>query len=240
MKVLIYTLLFYFIIIIEIYSQKIDTLIIPNNLYPINSEIKIEYDSLKINLINNNYSFDGYLIIQLDSNTIINRYEFSIKTPIFWKNSIDSINDTTDKIYFWLPDPDLISEYCIEYENGIRDDITIFFKYYFLYNESNSSSCRSFLYKYNYNSLLLSSSLFQNENIFTLKKNTKIHFVIIKCSFNTSIFEIENIIIIKHKYSGKKFVKAYVPVSNLIEFKIIKEIDNDNLIKGGLIIKNIE
>jgi hypothetical protein len=239
MKIFIIAILFYYIFLNKSFSQISDTLFIHSNLFPVNSELNLEQNKMRINLVNNYYLFEGYLIIQLDSNSRIYDNELTVKTPIFYKNTLEKINDTTGKIYFWWPNKDLIAKYSIKYDNGSRDDLSIFFKYYFIFNEIVNNSQHSFLYNNADDSILSTKSLFLSDNIFTSKINNKIHYIFVKCKFYAAILEIENTVVKNHKFVVNQMVKVFFPISNLKEFHVIKEIDNEQFIKDGLIIKEI-
>ena len=85
-----------------IYSQIQDTLLFKDNSNFSNISLNLDvssYDNIK--LIEDNKFFDGYLVIQLDSTTYSDKYFPIFRTPMFFIESIDSLQNEKDKIFFW-------------------------------------------------------------------------------------------------------------------------------------------
>ncbi len=114
-------LLYTYLILIQLSSYLFanDTLYIKDNIAIINNITK--YSSIEdIKLLNENSLFCGYLIIQIDSNSKIDNFQSGgeiFKTPVFWLENLDSIENDNSKFYF-NPLFSIISDFERRYDNG--------------------------------------------------------------------------------------------------------------------------
>lgn len=132
--------------------------------------------------------FNGYLIIQLDSNTQkVKAFPgWYLFTTVYWVKSLESIETDSLKYYYNYP-TSLILDGKENYIRGERDGLSTFLYCYYLFNEQNDRFSGGYLHNcpttYLFNKRdWLNTDLLINQTIWK-KKNTEVEYIIYEASF---------------------------------------------------------
>lgn len=132
--------------------------------------------------------FNGYLIIQLDSNTQkVKAFPgWYLFTTVYWVKSLESIETDSLKYYYNCP-TSLILDGKENYIRGERDGLSTFLYCYYLFNEQNDRFSGGYLHNcpttYLFNKRdWLNTDLLINQTIWK-KKNTEVEYIIYEASF---------------------------------------------------------
>jgi hypothetical protein len=238
-----------FVIFLSLYLFACNIGLFSQEIFYVNENSLVYNNSIKnlgiydIKLLNKNSLFSGYLIIQIDSNTIVNNNK--LNTLIYWIsiNLSENIEDVNIKEmilkshicdsnkYYFRQIPELIQYFApkeLSSKDSTLDSLTVFFHKYnmnFLANiKKDSLICLGHF---------IPAKAISNEIIWTLNSNTKIGYIIYETSFNTAIFNIE-----------KQNCKFLFPISNLYNYKSIDEnkLKNIGFTKSNMkiILKNFQ
>ncbi len=211
-------IIIHLVILNSAYSQIIkldkiinnDTLWLPDAF--IGNKLKIELDFSKLILCDSVYVKPHYLVIQLDSNTYINKnVSFSsLNTNIFWIDKLEKII-TDEKYYYDDVLFSIIDEGHDRFINGEKNNLTLFLYYLQIFNNSVTTSKpkNTITYLYKANNSINTLNLY-NQQIWEIKGNRGIKYIIFKTNFwAMPIFDKLN------------KLKILVPFSTLLEFEPI-------------------
>lgn len=205
-----------------IFSQ--DTLYLPHDLIFTNYFNSI-YDNDDIKSLDiENYIFDGYLVIKIDSlSKIVSNVSFH--TTVFWVNSLKDVYNI-NKFYWYTPYVGTILKLAKSYmsymdlsNDTTRCNIYNFIKYYLIFNENNHE-CRSFLYK---DSTALRTDMLQNNlKLWNGYKKEKATYIVYRASFVAAVLTLKIPIIFSEKQRIEN-VRIFVPITPLNKFEPITE-----------------
>jgi hypothetical protein len=200
-----------FLLILTHFSLSQNNVLIKEGIILLNN--KIDYKILStVKLLENNKFFYGFLVIQIDSNSYIDSLKEGgemFHTSIYWVEDIDSIDNEFSRYYYTLP-ISLISDGDRSYDNGKRDNLSIFLYFYNLFNYNNKEKEVSYLYPYT--TKFITSDLLFDAMIWN-KNSEDINYVIYECSFYTAVL-----------YFEEFNKKALIPTSGLKSFSIINAV----------------
>ena len=217
---------FFILIILIISSVFCDQLYSLDTLYFHKSVIinnKTEYtDYYNVELLETNKIFDGYLIVQLDSNLYRKKSSLNdsldnceiIYTTIYWVESLKYINNDSMR-YYYNSTLGIVADGTFYYKAGRRDELSVFIYYYDLFNWINKPNDNSFLY---YSRHALTTESFKNQILWT-KGNNEISYVVFHTVFHTAVLKFIN--------NNRKFL---IPTSRLLLFE--PEFTEDMLEQG--------
>jgi hypothetical protein len=217
----------------SIFSQ--DNIEIPGNI-KLSNHFKSTFDYSGLEFIyNDDYKFNGYLIIKLDSNSIITDDSQFFYTNVYWVDSI-KYYDNIEKSYWYYN----LAAFTLQltysklhnignFRDSLFSSFYYFSKYYVLFNEANSN-CKSYLYS---QSDLLTTNILENHQLYKNVSIPKTQFLIFKCSFTTAILGINTPIYLNQKDKIDK-MKILIPISELYEFNetTLNEVENFGFVKS--------
>jgi len=196
-------------------------LVICDQLYPLDTlyfyksviiNNKTEYtDYYNVELLETDKIFDGYLVIQLDSNLYRKKSSLNdslncreiIFTTVYWVKSLEDITNDSMR-YYYNPSLGLIADGELYYSAGKRDELSIFIYYYNLFNWINKPNDNSYLY---YNRHALTTESLKNQILWT-EVNSENSYVVFHTVFHTAVLKFIN--------NNRKF---FIPTSRLLLFK---------------------
>jgi hypothetical protein len=206
---------------------KNDTLLLPD--IPISNTGDIFSNIECLSMIDNNFEMDGYLIIQLDTNSYLNLFKDSslvLKTQIFWLKRLESIFDDSSYYYY---DPPLGREsigFSRYVNDSARDDISTFLYYISIYNRTNRTFLKKQYLTYLYfTNNLLRTLYIDKAVIWERKDNPNLKYIFFKTRFIAALI-----------YDSRSKRKILFPSSWLYDFylfdaKTEEDLRSDNLPK---------
>jgi hypothetical protein len=183
------------------------------------------FDQDEIRSIDNeDYKFNGYLVIKIDSLSQIDT-DVSYRTTVIWVNSFTDIYDY-NKCYWYFPYVGTILKLAKSYMSHMdlkndykRNNIYNFIKYYLVYNENNTE-CQSFLYK---DTTSLKTNIISNDvKLWKGFKDEKATYIIFRASFVTAIVTLKIPIIYSQKQRIEN-VRILIPTTPLMRFEPVTE-----------------
>ena len=185
-----------------------DTILFPRGI------IQNQFDSQDIKLediilINGFYYLNGYLIIQIDSNSYIRNFKNGIGNivlKIFWVDSLKNIDDESHYYYYKTFWTEVAAGYMKYLNNERKNDFATFSFYLFNLNNNNLRKIDYSLSTYLYNNIL-NEELIDGHTLWERVDNQNIKYFIFKTSFYTGIF-----------YNVQMKIKFLIPISRLQTF----------------------
>lgn len=155
-----------------------------------------------------NYSFTGYLIIEIDSNSVEKNNFYLCK--VYWIDSLSKINFKKGIKYypflsFWLANFATIIP-----NDSLQEVGVLFSKIYTAINQS--SNCNTYLYN---KEDFLKTNILENANLW--EKNNSI-LAIFKCSFRSAIIKTEI-----NNNSKREMWNIFVPITSLEKIEPLDE-----------------
>lgn len=164
-----------------------------------------------IEILEMNLEFEGYLVIELKKNEMIQTDSIGYDCSVFWVSSLENLNDKNLIFnYFTLFTFVFKNKLYNTEESRKGREITNFLKFYLSFNEANKKYFSTYLYD-----SLITTNLLDKSTIWRYQNR---YLIIFETKFNTSVIKMKKAEWMNHKYIFNDW-KIFIPISKLKYFR---------------------